>query len=144
MHGLYLSRPCRELDTLSHELMGLHSWFYRNVAFSALIRGADIAGWKTRLTKTWLYRGTLHGVVYEDLPELLALHQGESYLTRMFGQTLVENAAEEVIRYMEDGVTSRAEFRRIFAGQYSSEMVDALFSPWGGIFVWLARQGRVA
>lgn len=144
MHGLYLSRPCLELDTLSHELMGLHSWFYRNVAFSALIRGADIAGWKTRLTKTWLYRGTLHGVVYEDLPELLALHQGESYLTRMFGQTLVESAAEEVIRYMEDGVNSRAEFRRIFAGQYSSEMVDALFSPWGGIFVWLARQGRVA
>ncbi len=144
MHGLYLSRPCRELDTLSHELMGLHSWFYRNVAFSALIRGADIAGWKTRLTKTWLYRGTLHGVVYDDLPELLALHQGESYLTRMFGQTLVESAAEEVIRYMEDGVTSRAEFRRIFAGQYSGEMVDALFSPWGGIFVWLARQGRVA
>ncbi|HWQ97168.1 MAG TPA: crosslink repair DNA glycosylase YcaQ family protein [Clostridia bacterium] len=144
MHGLYLSRPCRELDALSHELMGLHSWFYRNVAFSALIRGADIAGWKTRLTKSWLYRGTLHGVVYEDLPRLLALHQGESYLSRMFGQALVENAAGEVIRLMEDGVNSRAEFRRIFAGQYSGEMIDALFSPWGGIFVWLARQGRVA
>jgi hypothetical protein len=144
MHGLYLSRPCRELDTLSHELMGLHSWFYRNVAFSALIRGADIAGWKTRLTKTWLYRGTLHGVVYEDLPQLLALHQGESYLSNMFGKTLVEAAAADVIRYMEDGVTSRAEFRRIFSAQYSGEMIDALFSPWGGIFVLLARQGRVA
>lgn len=144
MHGLYLSRPCRELDTLSHELMGLHSWFYRNVAFSALIRGADIAGWKTRLTKTWLYRGTLHGVVYEDLPRLLALHSGGSYLSNMFGQALVESAADEVIRLMEDGVNSRAEFRRIFAGQYSGEMIDALFSPWGGIFVLLARQGRVA
>lgn len=144
MHGLYLSRPCRELDTLSHELMGLHSWFYRNVAFSALIRGADIAGWKTRLTKTWLYRGTLHGVVYEDLPRLLALHPGGSYLSNMFGQALVESAADEVIRLMEDGVNSRAEFRRIFAGQYSGEMIDALFSPWGGIFVLLARQGRVA
>lgn len=144
MHGLYLSRPCRELETLSHELMGLHSWFYRNVAFSALIRGADFAGWKTRLTKTWLYRGTLHGVVYEDLPELLALHQGESYLSNMFGKALVEAAAADVIRYMEDGVNSRAEFRRIFSGQYSSEMIDALFSPWGGIFVLLARQGRVA
>jgi hypothetical protein len=144
MHGLYLSRPCRELDMLSHELMGLHSWFYRNVAFSALIRGADIAGWKTRLTKTWLYRGTLHGVVYDDLPQLLALHQGESYLSGMFGRTLVESVAEEVIRYMEDGVTSRAEFRRIFSAQYSGEMIDALFSPWGGIFVLLARQGRVA
>jgi len=144
MHGLYLSRPCRELDALSHELMGLHSWFYRNVAFSALIRGADIAGWKTRLTKTWLYRGTLHGVVYEDLPQLLALHPGGSYLSSMFGQALVESAADEVIRYMEDGVNSRAEFRRIFAGQYSGEMIDALFSPWGGIFVLLARQGRVA
>lgn len=144
MHGLYLSRHCRELDALSHELMGLHSWFYRNVAFSALIRGADIAGWKTRLTKTWLYRGTLHGAVYEDLPQLLALHPGESYLSRMFGRALVERAAEEVIRYMEDGVNSRAEFRRIFAGQYSGEMIDALFSPWGGIFVLLARQGRVA
>ena len=144
MHGLYLSRPCRELPVLSHELMGLHSWFYRNVAFSALIRGADIAGWKTRLTKTWLYRGTLHGVNYEDLPDLLALHQGESYLSRMYGQALVEAAAEEVIRCMEDGVYSRAEFRRIFSAQYSPEMVENLFSPWGGIFVLLARQGRVA
>ena len=144
MHGLYLSRPCRELSTLSHELMGLHSWFYRNVVFSALIRGADIAGWKTSLTKTWLYRGTLHGVVYEDLPDLLALHPGESYLASMFGQSLVKNAAEEVVRYMEDGVFSRAEFRRIFSAQYSPEMVEALFSPWGGIFVLLARQGRVA
>ena len=44
MHGLYLSRRCPDLMTLSHELMGLHSWFYRNVAFSALIRGADITG----------------------------------------------------------------------------------------------------
>ncbi len=144
MHGLYLSRPCRELDTLAHELLGLHSWFYRNVAFSALIRGADISGWKTRLTKTWLYRGTLHGVVYEDLPQLLALHPGDSYLTRYFGEALIADTAEEVIRCMEDGVTSRAEFRRIFGGRYSGEQIDALFSPWGGIFVYLARQGRVA
>ena len=144
MHGLYLSRPCRELETLSRELMGLHSWFYRNVAFSALIRGADIAGWKTRLTKTWLYRGTLHGVVYDELPDLLALHSGESYLSRMFGEALIESASDEVIRYMEDGVFSRTEFRRIFSAQYSPEMVEALFSPWGGIFVRLARQGRVA
>ena len=66
--------------------MGLHSWFYRNVAFSALIRGADITGWKTKLTKTWLYRGTLHGVVYEDLPQLLALHPGGSYLSGLYGK----------------------------------------------------------
>ena len=54
MHGLYLSRQCADLEKLAHELLGLHSWFYRNVPFSALIRGADISGWKTRLTKTWL------------------------------------------------------------------------------------------
>ena len=144
MHGLYLSRPCRELPVLSHELMGLHSWFYRNVAFSALIRGADITGWKTKLTKTWLYRGTLHGVVYEDLPQLLALHPRESSFSGMFGRELLESIAEEVIHLMEDGVNSRAEFRRIFAAQYSPEMIESLFSPWGGIFVYLARQGRVA
>jgi len=144
MHGLYLSRACQDLETLSHELLGLHSWFYRNVAFSALIRGAGIAGWKTKLTKTWLYRGTLHGVVYEDLPQLLALHQGDSYLSRTFGKALIETAAEDVIRYMEDGVNSRAEFRQIFSAQYSPELIEALFSPWGGIFVYLARQGRVA
>ncbi len=144
MHGLYLSRRCPDLLTLSHELMGLHSWFYRNVAFSALIRGADITGWKTKLTKTWLYRGTLHGVDYEDLPQLLALHPGESYLSGLYGKPLLESIAEEVIRLMEDGVNSRAEFRRIFAAQYSSEMIESLFSPWGGIFVYLARQGRVA
>ncbi len=144
MHGLFLSRPCRDLEQLSRELLGLHSWFYRNVPFSALIRGADITGWKTKLTKTWLYRGTLHGVVYDELPDLLALHHEDSYLARMFGETLVESAAEEVIRYMEDGVASRAEFRRIFSARFSGEMIDALFSPWGGIFVTLARQGRVA
>ena len=144
MHNLYLSRTCSDLEVLSHELMGLHSWFYRNVAFSALIRGANITGWKTKLTKTWLYRGTLHGVVYEDIPRLLALHQGESYLTGTFGRQLIDSAAEEVSRLMEDGVNSRAEFRQIFRAQYSPEMVEALFSPWGGIFVYLARQGRVA
>ncbi|MDD4311846.1 MAG: crosslink repair DNA glycosylase YcaQ family protein [Eubacteriales bacterium] len=144
MHNLYLSRPCRDLETLSHELMGLHSWFYRNVAFSALIRGADITAWKTKLTKTWLYRGTLHGVVYEDLPRLLALHPGESYLNRLFDTQLIETIADEVVRYMEDGVTSRAEFRKIFSAQYGPEMIESLFSPWGGIFVYLARQGRVA
>ena len=79
MHGLYLSRPCEDLETLAHELLGLHSWFYRNVPFSALIRGANINGWKTRLTKTWLYRGTLHGALYADLPELLAVSAGEFY-----------------------------------------------------------------
>jgi hypothetical protein len=71
MHGLYLSRACEDLETLSHELLGLHCWFHRNVPFSALIRGAGVSGWKTRLTKTWLYRGTLHGVAYEVLPKLL-------------------------------------------------------------------------
>lgn len=76
MRGLYLSRKCEEITELSHELLGLHCWFHRNVAFSALIRGAGLEGWKTSLTKTWLYRGTLHGVVFEDLPRLLALHAG--------------------------------------------------------------------
>lgn len=144
MHGLYLSRKCEDITTLAHELLGLHSWFYRNVPFSALIRGADIAGWKTALTKTWLYRGTLHGVVYEDLPELLALHAGESYLARYFGVETVERIADEVLRYMEDGVYSRTEFRRIFASEYEAELVNAMFSPWGGIFVHLARLGKVA
>ncbi len=144
MHGLYLSRQCRSLLTLSHELMGLHSWFYRNVPFSALIRGADISGWKTLLTKTWLYRGTLHGVVYEDLPELLALHVGDTYLTRLYGKERIADIADEVMRYMEDGVFSRAEFRRIFSRKYDDNMISNLFSPWGGIFVHLARNGQVA
>ena len=144
MHGLYLSRGCEDIETLAHELLGLHSWFYRNVPFSAIIRGAGIAGWKTKLTKTWLYRGTLHGVVYEDLPELLALHAGESYLARHFGESIVEGFANEVLRYMEDGVYSRAEFRRIFAARYDADLIDVMFSPWGGIFVHLARLGLVA
>lgn len=144
MHGLYLSRRCADIVTLAHELLGLHSWFYRNVPFSALIRGADILGWKTALTKTWLYRGTLHGVADDDLPQLLALHSGESYLDRHFGREFVEGFADEVLRYMNDGVYSRAEFRKIFAYHYDAEVVDAMFSPWGGIFVHLARLGKVA
>ncbi len=144
MHGLYLSRGCDDLTTLAHELLGLHSWFYRNVPFSALIRGADITGWKTMLTKTWLYRGTLHGVPFEDLPDLLALHAGDSWLARYYGAETVEHFADEVVRYMEDGVFSRTEFRRIFAEAYDPKLLDAMFSPWGGVFVHLARRGRVA
>lgn len=144
MHGLYLSRSCEDITTLAHELLGLHSWFYRNVPFSAVIRGADIMGWKTVLTKTWLYRGTLHGVPYEDVPELLALHTGNSYLINYFGREVVESFAEDVLRYMEDGVFSRTEFRRIFSGQYDDKWIDVMFSPWGGIFVYLASLGKVA
>ncbi len=77
MHGLYLSRKCEDISQLSRELLGLHCWFHRNVAFSALIRGADLPGWKNTLTKTWLYRGTLHGVAFDELPLLLALHSAE-------------------------------------------------------------------
>ena len=150
MHGLYLSRECGDLETLAYELLGLHCWFHRNVPFSALIRGADIRGWKTRLTKTWLYRGTLHGVVYEDLPELLALSAGEqkdgyfSWLGKAHGAETIRDIADEVIRYMEDGVYSRAEFRRILAERYEPKVIDDVFSSWGGIFVYLARLGKVA
>jgi hypothetical protein len=144
MHGLYLSRKCPDLKRLSGELLGLHCWFHRNVAFSAVIRGADIWGWKTALTKTWLYRGTLHGVVDEELPLLLALHPGESWLARYLGDAMVERIAEDVVRLMEDGVYSRAEMRRIFADEYDEKTIEMALSPWGGIFVYLARQGKVA
>jgi len=144
MRGLYLSRPCDDIVTLSRELLGLHCWFHRNVAFSALIRGADISGWKSALTKTWLYRGTLHGVAYEDLPTLLALHTDDSYLAQYFGKETVDKIAGEVLNYMEVGVFSRAEFTRIFAYEYDDVTIEAMFSPWGGVFVHLARLGKVA
>jgi hypothetical protein len=145
MHGLFLSRKCDDIVELSRELLGMHCWFHRNVAFSALIRGADISGWKTDLIKTWLYRGTLHGAAFDDLPAMLALHGGEdSWLSQYFSASLVETVADEVLRLMEDGVNSRAQMRKIFAEQYDEDVVKAMFSPWGGIFVTLARQGRVA
>ena len=149
MHGLYLTRKCADLETLAHELLGLHSWFYRNVPFSALIRGVEISSWKTRLTKTWLYRGTLHGVVYEDLPELLALSAGElkdgyfSWLSTEHGEETILKIADEVVRFMEDGVYSRSEFRMLFADRYEQKVIDSVFSSWGGIFVHLARLGKV-
>lgn len=135
MHGLYVSRPCQELGALAHELLGLHCWFHRNVVFSGLIRGAELSGWKTELTKTWLYRGTLHGVPYEDLPDLLALHPLDAPLSGL---------ESEVLRYMEDGVFSRAEFRRLFSDRYDEAVIERAFSPWGGVFVGLARRGLVA
>ena len=149
MHGLYLSRKCGDIVRLSRELMGLHCWFHRNVAFSALIRGADLAGWKHALTKTWLYRGTLHGVVYEDLPLLLAPHGKDhsyehSMLNDLVGEAQTREIIDRVIALMEDGVYSRAEMRKIFAYDYDRKIIDYLFSPWGGIFVTLACQGRVA
>jgi hypothetical protein len=143
-HGLYLSRQCPGLADLARELLGLHCWFHRNVAFSALIRGAGIAGWKHALTKTWLYRGTLHGVDYEDLPQLLSLHTGESWILRWFGESMVERFTEEVLRCMEDGVYSRAEMRKIFAEYHDPKIIAHMFSPWGGIFVHLAGLGKVA
>jgi hypothetical protein len=139
MHGLYLSRGCGSLTRLSHELLGLHCWFHRNAAFSALIRGADLAGWKTKLTKTWLYRGTLHGVCFEDLPTLLALHAGPWRWGKEY-----EDIAFKAMSLMEDGVYSRAEMRRIFAREYDAETLRVAFSPWGGVFCELARQGKVA
>ena len=149
MHGLYLSRKCDDLTQLSRDLMGLHCWFHRNVAFSALIRGADLTNWKHSLTKTWLYRGTLHGVDYDDLPLLLAPHAGDqSYeqwmLRGFFSETQLQEVVDRIIRLMEDGVYSRAEMRKIFAHDYDSRMIDYLFSSWGGIFVSLACQGKVA
>ena len=91
MHGLYLSRPCEDLTRLARHLMGLHCWFARNVVFSAAIRGARISGWKQALTKTWLYRGTLHGVAYEDLPLLLAPHaKDHSWEHSMLREMLTE------------------------------------------------------
>ncbi len=143
-HGLYLSRRCADITALSHELLGLHCWFHRNVVFSALIRGADIAGWKHALTKTWLYRGTLHGAVYDDLPKLLSLHKGQSWVSRYYGERLTNDIAEEVLRLMEDGVYSRAGMRRIFSAQYEPKIVESMFSPWGGVFVHLAGLGLVA
>lgn len=143
MHGLYLSRGCESITQLSHELLGLHCWFHRNVAFSALIRGARLAGWKTALTKTWLYRGTLHGAVYEDLPLLLGLH-AEDPCTWLLGEDRLREIADRVLRLMEDGVYSRAEMRRIFAYDLDEEAIKRVFSPWGGIFVYLARRGKVA
>jgi hypothetical protein len=145
MHGLYLTRKCGDIEELSRELLGLHCWFHRNVAFSALIRGADITGWKTALTKTWLYRGTLHGVVCDDLPVLLALHPFRAYWWRDFlSDDELQTIADEVVQCMEDGIYSRAEMRNIFAESYSSEVIERIFSPWGGIFAGLAQQGKVA
>ena len=146
MHGLYLSRPCDNIAKLAHELLGLHCWFHRNVAFSALIRGASLFGWQTALTKTWLYRGTLHGVAFDDLPLLLALHAEDSHgwLCDYLGENELRKIEEKVIQLMEDGVYSRAEMRQIFADELSFDAIDKVFSSWGGIFVNLAKQGRVA
>ena len=143
-HGLYLSRPCADIVELARELLGLHCWFHRNVAFSALIRGADIEGWKTALTKTWLYRGTLHGVAHDELPRYLSLHKGESWLGRFYSERMLTEIADEVVRCMEDGIYSRAEMRKIFAYQYEPKVIEDMFSPWGGIFGHLAWLGKVA
>lgn len=138
MHGLYLSRKCEDIVELARELIGLHCWFHRNVVFSASIRGAGLAGWKTALTKTWVHHA-LHGVAPDDLPTLLAVHGGGW----RWGEQYKE-IADKALSLMEDGVYSRAEMRRIFADEYDRETINRAFSPWGGIFCELARLGRVA
>ncbi len=138
MHGLYLSRKCDDIVHLSHELLGLHCWFHRNVAFSALIRGTELAGWKTALTKTWIHHA-LHGVAFDDLPTLLAVHSGGW----RWGEQYKE-IADKAVSLMEDGVYSRAEMRLIFADEYDRQTIDRALSPWGGVFCELARLGKVA
>jgi len=138
MHGLYLSRRCEDIVQLSHELIGLHCWFHRNVAFSALIRGADLAGWKTALIKTWIHHA-LHGVAPDDLPTLLALNGGDWRWGERYKQI-----ADKAVELMEDGIYSRAEMRMIFADEYDSHTIDRALSPWGGVFCELARLGKVA
>ncbi|GHV06993.1 hypothetical protein FACS1894217_06830 [Clostridia bacterium] len=138
MHGLYLSRQCDDIVQLSRELLGLHCWFHRNVVFSALIRGADLTDWKTALTKTWVHHA-LHGVAFEDLPTLLAVHGGEW----RWGDPYRE-IAEKAMLLMEDGICSRTEMRHIFAEEYDPEIVERALSSWGGIFIELARLGKVA
>jgi len=140
MHGLYLSRRCEDIVELSHELLGLHCWFHRNVAFSALIRGAGLAGWKHALVKTWIHHA-LHGVAPGDLPTLLAVHGGPW----RWGETYRE-IADRAIGLMEDGIYSRAEMRLIFAEDtgYDKQTIDRALSPWGGVFCELARLGKVA
>ena len=138
MHGLYLSRGCGDIAELSRELLGLHCWFHRNVAFSALIRGANLMGWKTSLVKTWIHHA-LHGVAPDDLPTLLAVHGGPW----RWGEPYQEIAGR-VLGLMEDGVYSRAEMRLIFADDYDRQTIDRALSPWGGVFCELARLGKVA
>jgi len=138
VHGLYLSRKCEDINELSRELLGLHCWFYRNVAFSAVIRGASLMGWKTALTKTWVHHA-LHGVTFDDLPTLLALDSGEWRWAEQY-----KEIADKVISLMGDGVYSRAEMRLIFADEYDRQTIDRAFSPWGGVFCELARLGKVA
>ena len=140
MHGLYLSRGCEDITELARELLGLHCWFHRNVAFSALIRGADLMGWKTALTKTWIHHA-LHGVAPDDLPTLLAVHGGPW----RWGEQYKEIAGR-AMDLMEDGVYSRAEMRLIFAEDYGydRQVIDRALSPWGGVFCELARLGKVA
>ena len=138
MHGLYLSRKCSDITELSRKLLGLHCWFHRNVAFSALICGAELIGWRHALTKTWIHHA-LHGVAPDDLPTLLALNPGQW----RWGEPYKE-IAEKALRLMEDGIYSRAEMRVNFADEYDKQTIDRAFSPWGGVFVELARLGRVA
>ncbi|HOP11305.1 MAG TPA: crosslink repair DNA glycosylase YcaQ family protein [Oscillospiraceae bacterium] len=138
MHGLYLSRGCDDIVQLSHELLGLHCWFHRNVVFSALIRGAELTGWKTSLIKTWIHHA-LHGVAPDDLPTLLALNAGDWRWGERYKQI-----ADRVVELMEDGIYSRAEMRLIFADEYDHHTIDRALSPWGGIFCELARLGKVA
>jgi len=138
MHGLYLSRKCDDIVELASELLGLHCWFHRNVAFSALIRGVGLADWKYALTKTWIHHA-LHGVAPDDLPTLLALHSGEW----RWGEHYKE-IADKVINLLEDGIYSRAEMRLLFSDQYDRQTIDRALSPWGGVFCELARLGKVA
>jgi len=140
MHGLFLSRKCEDIVELSRELLGMHCWFHRNVAFSALVRGAGLAGWKHALIKTWIHHA-LHGVAPDDLPTLLALHGGGW----RWGEEYRE-IADIAMGLMEDGVYSRAEMRLIFAEDYGydKQTIDRALSPWGGIFCELARLGKVA
>lgn len=145
MHGMYLSRQCDSLYELARELLGMNSWLHQNVVFSAIIRGAPITGWNSELTKTWLYRGTCYGAVFDQLPLLLAIHSDDRpWDCFRFGDDAVDQAAERVLSLIEDGVCSRNEMYQIFYNEYDAETANRLISSGHGILFYLARRGKVA
>jgi len=147
LHHQYLARPCQDHLLLAEAACGLQAQYYNNVYYSMIIRCGNkkIDGWDKNLLKTWTLRGTLHAVPPKDLSLYVSFLHGNAYITKRDLQLdYLNQLADEVMSYIQAGVGSRQELKKIFQRRIKdSQIIDLVFSSWGGIFTLLASQGRI-
>ncbi len=147
LRNQFLSVPCQGFLELARSLCGLQAQYFNNVLYSIMIRCGPqaVKDWDTKLIKTWTIRGTLHAIPQDDLPIYTALTENSAYITKYGIDTkLLHDVAAEIMAQLAGAACGRPELKAHFRDKIADEeLLDRLFSGWGGIFTLLAAQGKI-